>query len=230
MCIWVLIWPAGTGPPAPSITASALSAAWDRPYRRATFVMRASARAPARWIWRITCTSSHRAPGYSVSKASASGGRARVATGTRAPPWRCDVGAFSSRLHSGLDPWCPGYPGAAHRLLEPTAASEGLGVFEAGELVDDEHVVLVVRCGHHLGAGATVLLAQVFQAVIDRPPGAVVLDLVPDDQGCGAHGVLPLVPRPGSSSGLLAREQDTSPLGEVKRAANASGSCWRAEE
>src|SRR5262249_41750926 len=102
--------------------------------------------------WRITWMSSHRAPGYSRSKASACGARPRVAPRAGAPPWRCGAGAFSSHLGGDLDPGCTGHPGAAHRLFELSTAGEPPGGVEGGEAVDDEHVVLVARVGHHLGA------------------------------------------------------------------------------
>ena len=98
---------------------------------------------------------------------------------------------LSSGLDGDLDAWRTAHASAVHGLAELAAVGEPLRGFEAREPVDDEHVVFVTRVDRDIGLKAAVLLSQIFHAVVHHPPGAVVLDLVPDDQSCGGYGVLP---------------------------------------
>ena len=114
----------------------------------------------------------HDDPGYSRSKAAASGGRATVAPGWRAPPLLRPADGLSSRLDGDFEARMPQDACATHGIPEFGAAGERLRLLDAREPVQGEHLMLVTGVDQDLRIGAPVLLAQAFHRLVHRSPCA----------------------------------------------------------
>ena len=163
------------------MTARALSAACDRPWRRATEATSASARPPTTSSSRKTWADSQDAPGNSCSNAAASGGSAEAAP-LRAPPRLLDGDGLSSGLHRDLDPGAPLTPARPMASRSSLLPANAWACSTVGN-----RCMTYTSC---LSAGSTITSASVQPCSLrspstlsyDRAPCGVVLDLMPDQQ------------------------------------------------
>src|SRR5580700_10812975 len=161
-----------SGAAAPSMTASAVAAAWCmskvRTTRRSSSPRRAS---PVRHRDAYASVQVVSPPGYWSGKSASPLTRPSEAGEGRLPlPGLSDLG---SDIREDLDPRCALHSGLLHPGPQARVACEAGRLLGGREVVGDEQVVAVIGKPHHALPGAAVLGSQRLEFVIDLAPRGV---------------------------------------------------------
>src|SRR5690348_9274889 len=183
-----------SGAAAPSMTASAVAAAWGmskvRAMRRSSSPRRAS---PVRHRDAYASVQVVSPPGYSSWK-SASTLTTPSEAGEGRPPLP-GLSGLGSDIREDLDPRCTLHSGLLHPGPQARVVREAGRLLGGREVVGDEQVIAIIGKPHHALRGTAVLGSQRLEFVVDLAPCGVVTNVVPDGK-CGAH----LVPSLGGGS------------------------------